>query len=162
MRVVHTKEETNEQALVLTYPYYEESQVERLQDTYTSIPTIASSSQEMETSYQMDHNTLMFIAQGGMGKPVPNQGPKLFKPAAPGPCYGCGGDHWFRDCPNKKDRVPSIPQVRRFCVDCGIKHLIQDCPSNPKFKGKTSLNLVELTPSPCQSSSDVIQEYLLT
>ena len=38
-------------------------------------------------------------------------------------------------------------------MDCGIKHLIQDCPSNLEFKGKTSLNLVELIPSPCQSSS---------
>ena len=130
VRLVHTEEETNEQALVPTYPYYEESQQERLQDPYTSIPATASSSQEMETSYQMDHNTLMFIAQGGMGKPMPNQGPKLFKPVALGPCYGCGGDHLFRGCPNKKDRVPSIPQIIRFCVDCGIKHLIQDCPSN--------------------------------
>ena len=72
MRLVHTEEETNEQVLVPTYPYYEESQGERLQDTYTSILAIASSSQEMETSYQMDHNTLIFIAQGGMGKPMPN------------------------------------------------------------------------------------------
>ena len=31
----------------------------------------------MENSYQMDHNTLIFIAQGDMGKPMPNQGPKL-------------------------------------------------------------------------------------
>ena len=49
--------------------------------------------------------------------------------------------------------MPSIPPIKRFCVDCGIKHLIQDCPSNLEFKGKTSLNLVELIPSPCQSSS---------
>ena len=102
----------------------------------------------------MDHNTLMFIAQGGMGKPMPNQGPKFFKPVAPGPCYGCGGDHWFRHYPNKKDRVPSIPPIRRFCVDCSIKHLIQDYPSNPEFKGKTSLNLVEIIQSPCHSSSE--------
>ena len=39
-------------------------------------------------------------------------------------------------------------------MDCGIKHLIQDCPSNLELKGKTSLNLVELIPSPCQSSSE--------
>ena len=111
VRLVHTKEENNEQALVPSYPYYEENSEERLQDTFTSLPSTASSSQELEASYQMDHNTLMFIAQGGMGKPMSNQGPKLFKPAAPGPCYRCGGDHWFRDCPNKKDRVPGIPPI---------------------------------------------------
>ena len=73
MRLVHIEEETNEQALVPTYPYYEESQEERLQETDTSIPATASSSKELETSYQMDHNTLMFIAQGDMGKPMPIQ-----------------------------------------------------------------------------------------
>ena len=48
--------------------------------------------------------------------------------------------------------MPSIPPIRRFCVDCGIKHLTQDCLSNPKFKGKTFLNFVELIPYPCQIS----------
>ena len=53
----------------------------------------------------------------------------------------------------KKDRVPSIPPIRRFCVDCGIKHLIQECPSNPRLKGKTSSNLLESIQSPYHSSS---------
>ena len=77
VRLVHTEEETNKQALVPTYPYYEESQGERPQDMYTSLLATTSSSKDIETSYQMDHSTLMFIAQGGMGKSMPNQGPKL-------------------------------------------------------------------------------------
>ena len=113
------------------------------------LPATTSSSQEIDTSYQMDHNTLMFIAQGGMSKSMPNEGQKLFKPAAPSPCYGCGNDHWLRDYPIKTNRVPSIPPIMRFCIDCGIK----DYPSNPELKGKTSLNYVEIIQSPCHSSS---------
>ena len=79
VRLVHTEEENHEPALVPSYPYYEESPEERQQDTYQSIPATTSSNQELEASYQMDHNTLMFIAQGGMGKPMPNQGPKLLR-----------------------------------------------------------------------------------
>ena len=39
VRLVHTEEENNEQALVPSYPYYEESPEERQQDTYQSLPT---------------------------------------------------------------------------------------------------------------------------
>ena len=72
MRLVHTKEEQNGQALIPTYPYYKKSQSEQPSKMLSKLLAIASSSQDIETSYQMDHNTLMFIAQGGMSKPMPN------------------------------------------------------------------------------------------
>ena len=115
---------------------------------YTPPLATASSSQDIETSYQMDHNTLMFIAQGGMSRPMANPRQKLFKLVAPRPCYGCGGDHWFRDCLIKKDRALSIPPIKRFCTNCGIKHFIQDCPWNHELMVKTSLNYVEIIQSP--------------
>ena len=105
----------------------------------------------------MDHNTLMFIANGGLGKPMPSPNQKLLKPTTPGPCYGCGGDHWYRDCPNKKDKPTGIPPIRRFCLDCAIKHLIQDCPSNPELKGKANLNYVEIIHASSPSSSETEQ-----
>ena len=103
VRLVHTEEESNEQALVPSYPYYEESQSERNLDMFSTLLAIASSSQEIEALYQMDHNILMFIAQGEMNKPMPNPIQKLFKPVVPRPWYGYGGDHWYRDCPIQKD-----------------------------------------------------------
>ena len=56
----------------------------------STILVVASSYQEVETLYQMDHNTLMCIAQVGMNKPMPSQGQRLFKLVVLGPCYGCG------------------------------------------------------------------------
>ena len=87
-----------------------------------------------------------------MSKPMANFVQKLFKLAAPRPCYGCGCDHWFRDFPIKKDQAPSILPIRRFCTNCKIKHLIQDCLPNLELKGKTSLSMVEIIQSSCHSS----------
>ena len=53
------------------------------------MPTTTSRIPKLDTLYQMDHNTLMFIENGGMRKPIPNQIQRLFKPLS----YGCGGDH---------------------------------------------------------------------
>ena len=99
VRIVSPEEEGNDRAIVPVQPYSEEShdktaysQMQMVQD-----PTYAP---ETEASYQMDHNTLMFIANQGMGRPMPNPNQRLFKPADPGPCYGCGGDHWYGDCPD--------------------------------------------------------------
>ena len=50
VRLVHTEEENNEQALVPSYPYYEENLEERLQDTYHSIPATTPSNPELEAS----------------------------------------------------------------------------------------------------------------
>ena len=116
-------------------------------------------------SYQMDHKTLMFIAnqgarpQGG-GQQIrpyrPNQGPP------PGTCYNCGGDHWVRDCPNPKTKRPTfngVPPLIRTCADCGIKHFVQDCPMKPENKAKVTLNYVEVCPitsSPGSSETEVV------
>ena len=59
-----------------------------------------------EGRYQMDHNTLWFIANGmqrqsGPGGPRPYKGgPSQVAP--PSPCYDYGGNHWIRDCPNPR------------------------------------------------------------
>ena len=127
------------------------------QETQTFVP---------EGQYQMDHNTLWFIANG-MARPTGPQGPRPYKsgppPAAPpGPCYNCGENHWIRDCPYpRKDRpLTTRPQpLLRFCNDCGIKHLVQDCPVHPDKKGKTTLNYIEQIPStvmPSSSKSDMV------
>ena len=71
MRLVHTEEEQNEQ-VEPSYPYYEEIQDIESQEIVSTIPTAISSSQEVEALFQMDHNTLMFVAQGGMNKPMPS------------------------------------------------------------------------------------------
>ena len=99
VRIVTPEEEGNGRAMVPVQPYFEEipdktayANMQMVQD-----PSYAP---EMEASYQMDHNTLMFIANNGMGRPLPPENQRLFKPTDPGPCYQCGGDHWYRDCPD--------------------------------------------------------------
>ena len=152
VRLVNTEEEGNEQALVPAYPYYEKSQEEMPYANMQMMP-IASSSAPKKASYQLSLNTLMFLANNGMGRPFLAQNQRLYKPVAPRPCYGCGGDHWYRDCPDRKEKPPEIPPIMRFCIDFAIKNLIQDCSSNPKFKGKATLNYVEIIPSSSFSSS---------
>ena len=152
VRIVTPKEEGNDRAIVPVQPYFEEIPDET---AYTNMQMVQDPSYapEMEASYQMDHNTLMFIAYNGMGRPPPPQNQRIFKPAVPGPCYQCGGDHWYRDCPEQVGKPTGIPPIKRFCVDCGIKHLIQDCPANPEGKGKATLNYMEVIPSSSRSSS---------
>ena len=52
------------------------------------------------------------------------------------------------------EKIHPWEPIKRICVDCGIKHLIQDCPSNPEFKGKPTLNYVEIITSSSTSSSE--------
>ena len=128
LRLVQPDEEGYEQALVPMPPYYEEKpDVGYTENTQTFPMPSLSHLSEVETSYQMDQNTLMFIANGGIGRPMANQNQRLYKPSVVGPCYECGGDHLIKDCPNRRNQIPPI---KRFCVDCAIKHLIQDCPAN--------------------------------
>ena len=170
VRYIHTDEEHHDGAMV-PVNYYGEDENEQLsqqasvsmypQETPTFVP---------EGQYQMDHNTLWFIANG-MARPTGPQGPRPYKsgpsPAAPpGPCYNCGENHWIRDCPYpRKDRpqATGVQPLARFCIDCGIKHLVQDCPMHPDKKGKTSLNYVTTIPStstPSSSESDrVVSQY---
>ena len=127
------------------FPYYEEEPTRAIIEyTMPMMPDI-------ETSYQMDHKTLMFIANGGATQPVQATNQR-FKPAIVS-CYDCGGDHYVKDCPNQKERN-SFPPFRQFCGDCGVKHLIQDCPSNLEAKGKIELKYVKVLPSESACSSD--------
>ena len=79
-----------------------------------------------------------------MSKPMINQGQSVFKPVVLRPWYGCGGDHWYRYCLDKKEITLGMPPIRKFGIDCGIKHFIQGCTSNQKLKGKDTLNYVEI------------------
>ena len=71
--------------------------------------------------YQIDHNTLWFIANGMQRQARPG-GPRPYKGgpnqiAPPGPCYDCGGNHWIRDCPNpRKERKSSFELAKDHSV----------------------------------------------
>ena len=88
----------------------------------------------------MDHNTPMFIANNGMGGPrtTPNQ--RLFKPLALGPCYGCGGNHWYRDCLDRKDKPMVILPIKRFLHRLWNQALDTRLPSNREPKDNVTLN----------------------
>ena len=165
VRLIQIEELGHEGALVPVSHYGEETYAN---DPNQFPPTMEIMDQEgmmPDGSYQMDHKTLIFIAnqgarpQGG-GQQIrpyrPNQGPP------PGTCYNCGGDHWVRDCPNPKTERPTfngVPPLIRTCADCGIKHFVQDCPMKPENKGKVTLNYVEVMPitsSPGLSKIEVV------
>lgn len=92
-----------------------------------SMPSEASS-MNPEGNFQMDHNTLWFIANG-LAKYGGSPSPRPYKSrppqgAPPGPCYNCGEPHWVRDCPHpRKDKLAmlGVPPLTRYCIDCGIK-----------------------------------------
>ena len=84
VRIVIPEEENNDRAIVPVQPYCEEIPDE-MAYANTQMVQDPSYAPEMEASYQMDHNTLMFIANNGMGRPSPIQNQRLFKPAVPGP-----------------------------------------------------------------------------
>lgn len=106
--------------------------------------------QNSNVSYQMDHKTLMFIANG-LEKRKQNMGPRLYNlRMTPGPGYKCGGDHLIRDCPNLKTKLKSEskrPPLIRGCNDCGIKHLVPDCPIVRTLQGIVTISNAETSPS---------------
>ena len=81
-----------------------------------------------------------------------------------GPCFGCQGEHQWKDCPtNPANVVPNVPpnvsqtlgpNDRGHCSDCGKKHLYKDCPHHPDQKGKATINIIEVLPSTSGSESD--------
>ena len=43
-----------------------------------------------------------------------------------GPCFGCGGDHWLQDCPDKpiiNYKGEILPPIERYCVGYSADHL---------------------------------------
>ena len=113
-----------------------------------------------EGQYNMDHNTLMFIAGQQRQQQHPNAYAKRAPNAPLGPCYNCAGEHLIKDCPfprqPRQTETSTIPVLARFSIDCGIKHLVGDCPSNPDRNKRTNLNSVIVHPS--GSSDENIEE----
>lgn len=89
----------------------------------------------------------------GRGRESPNQGVA--------PCFKCGGlDHWAKDCPCDRPTM-NWPRVKRFCLGCHINHLSKDCPNKPvpattQGPSTSSINLVEIIPSPSTLGGDEI------
>ena len=160
VRYIQSEERNTETALVPTVTYGKEADEICTEVVSTYVYAQEYSNVVPEGHYQMDHNTLWFIANamGGQGRPM---GPRPYKSAPnpgaqapPGPCYRCHGDHWVRDCPvPAKDVNSDVIPLIRYCVDCGIKHLVQDCPVQAEKKKKATLNYVEVIPSSSQPSS---------
>ena len=120
-----------------------------------------------EGSYQMDHNTLWFIANGGVGQMGPGPAPRPYRPAPTstpqGPDFKCEKDHSIRDCPllrEEKPKTSTVPPLVIHCADCGIKHFVQDCPVRPKGLGKVTLNFIETIPSTSAPSSSESEKII--
>ena len=116
-----------------------------------------------EGQYNMDHNTLMFIAGQQRQQQQPNAYAKRAPNAPLGPCYNCAREHLIKDCPfprqPRQTEASTIPVLAKFCVDCGIKHLVGDCPSNPDKSKQINLNSVIV--HPLGSSDENAEETVL-
>lgn len=97
--------------------------VENTESSLALAPTTQGYTEEplptVEGHYQMDHNTLWFIANGGARQVGP--APRPYRPAQPaavppGPCYRCGGDHWIRDCPLPLLKMTNLRDL--CCLHC--------------------------------------------
>ena len=89
--------------------------------------------------YNMNANTLMFIASGGVRLAAIG---RTFSNLPLGPCFNCSGPHWIQDCPTSKQNankgyVMTIKPLDSYCEGCGTEHLIQNCLMKPKeIKGR--------------------------
>ena len=73
------------------------------------------------------------------------------------PCFGCGGDNWLRDCPDKpviSYKGEKLPPIERYCIGCSVEHLPKVCPHRPNVNPpgtqgpNQGLNYIEVIPSP--------------
>ena len=111
--------------------------------------------QSQEQARPSEHVTTPPIANQDNSKNVEGE----TKPTQVGPCMECGGDHWMKDCPHRKQptKVETketneifLPIVRH-CQDCLVTHLSKDCPSKKienTISGKATLTYVDVMPSP--------------
>ena len=109
----------------------------------------------LDGQFNMDLNTLMFIARQNRMPMAPKRAPNL----PLGPCFNCLENHLIKDCPyprqpRQTNVNPTVPALARYCLECGIKHLVSNCPLNPKKKGKVALNLLETIPSSSGNKSE--------
>ncbi|MCO5581467.1 hypothetical protein L7F22_035352 [Adiantum nelumboides] len=147
---VASSEATNSQDLVPVEMYYEEEY--NFNDYYS------------DPIYD-DHQQLMMVGQRppnnfGHGQPGMGRG-RNHPPQGLGPCFKCGSmDHWARGCPKETQPHMDWPKVERFCPRCHVDHLSKDCPNKPVAAtagpSTSSLNFVEMIPSPSTSGIDEI------
>lgn len=139
VRYVQPEEVAHDGALVPVSYYEREGGEDRSNYESSSPGHYEAPTMTPEGIFNMDMNTLWFIANGGarqMGQPGQRPYKSGPNPATtpPGPCYNCGEDHWIRDCPHPRRDTPHgqaaapppprLPPLTRFCVDCGIKHFV--------------------------------------
>ena len=98
--------------VALGYSTYKE-----IQPTETWRPGGAkhSGASQSETHGVGDQRLVMFIAQGGVPQRPPYpQRQYAGNPMPRGPCYGCQGDHLYRDYPSRKE----IVRIDAYCGEC--------------------------------------------
>lgn len=125
VRYLQPEEESHDGTMVPVNYYGEEGQ-----QASSSMNPLEAQAHIPEGQYQMDHNTLWFIANR-MARPTGPKGTRPYKSRpspmlAPRQCFNCGGDHWASDCPHPRKEKPQamgLQPLTRFCNDCGIKHL---------------------------------------
>ena len=108
-----------------------------------------------EGQFNMDLNTLLFIAGQNRMPMAPKRAPNL----PLGPCFNCSENHLIKDCPyprqpRQTNVNPIVLALARYCLECGIKHLVSNCLLNPEKKGKVALNLLETIPSSSGNESE--------
>ena len=114
-------------------------------------------------SYPFETNSMMLL--GPMPSRIPQQMQQQYQPrkATLAPpevkCYECGGNHYARECPNRKTQPlrQRLPPIKRYRAGCCVDHFPKDCPTKPSEVSnqgpKTSLNYIGVVPSPRNSES---------
>ena len=151
VRYAQVEDPTQGYELVSMPPYYSKNDYpyfETYEDQGNQLYSIQEPSNE-------DPNTLMLIQAPMRARQTPLR--------TQGPCFGCGGDHWLRECPDKPTisyGMSKLPPLERYCIGCGQDHFPKDCPTrqteNTKAQPSQGLNYIQVIPSP--NSSDREQE----
>ena len=75
-------------------------------------------------------------------------------------CYECGGEHYVKDCPNRRSQSHKqrLPRIERYCVGCCQEYFPKDCPSKPRDGNnqgpKMVMNYIGVVPSPNNFESE--------
>ena len=104
----------------------------------------------------VDNKAMMLVG------PVPRMQPQYARNVVPPgvKCFKCQGNHYAKDCPNdpQPSQRPRLPPIERYCEGCCVEHLPRDCPIRReeimKQMPRTSLNNIEVIPSPTNSSEE--------
>ena len=129
-------------------------------------PLVPTQTQEQARPMLLAHpqvhgTTLSMANQGNLEKAKVGT-----KPTQVGQCMECGGDHWMKDFPHRKQPVKVktkdtnetfLPIVRQ-CHDFLVRHLSKDFSFRKvenNVSGKTTLTYVEVIPSPQTSETEI-------